>query len=64
MGHTQADMLEPIDPSGSAIGGLWNGPKLPGNAINEAFGSVSAGREFRPFRVIFFQKVEPLCDQT
>ena len=26
--------------------------------------SVSAGREFWPFRVIFFQKVEPSCDQT
>ena len=28
------------------------------------YGSVSAGREFWPFRVTFFQKVEPLCDQT
>ena len=29
-----------------------------------AYGSVSAGREIWLFRVIFFQKVEPLCDQT
>ena len=29
-----------------------------------SYGSVSAGREFWPFRVIFFQKVEPSCDQT
>ena len=28
------------------------------------YGSVSAGREFWPFRVIFFQKVERLCGQT
>ena len=28
------------------------------------YGSVSAGREKWPFRVIFFQKVEPSCDQT
>ena len=27
-----------------------------------SYGSVSAGREFWPFRVIFFQKVEPSCD--
>ena len=29
-----------------------------------AYGSVSAGREFWPFRVIFFQKVERSCGQT
>ena len=34
-------MLEPLDPSGSAIGGLWNGPKSPQNAINEAYGAIS-----------------------
>ena len=28
------------------------------------FGSVSAGREKRPFNVLFFLKVEPPCDQT
>ena len=28
------------------------------------YGSVSAGREFWPFHVIFFQKVERLCGQT
>ena len=28
------------------------------------YGSVSAGREFWPFRVIFFQKVERSCGQT
>ena len=28
------------------------------------YGSVSAGREFWPFRVIFFQKVECSCGQT
>ena len=28
------------------------------------YGSVSAGREFCSFRVIFFQKLEPSCDQT
>ena len=28
------------------------------------YGSVSAGREKWPFNVLFFLKVEPLCDQT
>ena len=28
------------------------------------YGSVSAGREKRPFNVLFFLKVEPPCDQT
>ena len=33
-------------------------------AKNRTYGSVSAGREFWPFRVIFFQKVERSCGQT
>ena len=32
------------------------------NVTDMAYGSVSAGREFWPFRVIFFQKVKPFCD--
>ena len=35
-----------------------------GLKIFTPYGSVSAGQEFWPFRVIFFQKVEPSCDQT
>ena len=35
----------------------WNQPL-------RTYGSVSAGREFWPFRVIFFQKVERSCGQT
>ena len=30
----------------------------------DIYGSVSAGREKRPFNVLFFLKVEPPCDQT
>ena len=30
----------------------------------ETYRSDSAGREYWPFRAIFFQKVEPSCDQT
>ena len=41
MGHIQAGMLEPLDSSGSAIGGLWNAWKWPQNAINEAYGAIS-----------------------
>ena len=38
---------------------------IGGSGCHEgSYGSVSAGREFWPFRVIFFQKVEPSCDQT
>ena len=33
-------------------------------AIKRLYGSVSAGREFWLFRVTFFFKVEPSCDQT
>ena len=40
-GHIQTDVLEPLNPSVSAIGGLWNGPKGPPNAINEAYGTMS-----------------------
>ncbi len=32
--------------------------------FEDTYGSVSAGREFWPFRVIFFQKVERSCGQT
>ena len=36
-----------------------------GSLLNvNTYGSVSAGREFWPFRVIFFQKVERSCGQT
>ena len=40
---------------------------LPQNVeklLSVTYGSVSAGREFWPFRVIFFQKVERSCGQT
>ena len=32
--------------------------------VTNTYGSVSAGREIWLFRVIFFQKVVPSCDQT
>ena len=34
------------------------------NTQKYTYGSVSAGREKRPFNVLFFLKVEPPCDQT
>ena len=36
MGYIQVDVFDPLNPSGSAIRGLWNGPKWPQKAINEA----------------------------
>ena len=33
--------MEPLNPSGSAIGGLWNSPKWPQIAINEAYWAIS-----------------------
>ena len=41
MGYIQIDVLEPLNPSGSALGGLWNSQKLPQIAINEAYGAIS-----------------------
>ena len=38
--------------------------KLPNGNGQIVTRSVSAGREFWPFRVIFFQKVERSCGQT
>ena len=32
--------------------------------LSSTYGSVSAGREKWPFNVLFFLKVEPLCDHT
>ena len=37
---------------------------LSTTADGSLYGSVSAGREKRPFNVLFFLKVEPPCDQT
>ena len=37
---------------------------VPPMTLPSTYGSVSAGREFCPFRVIFFQKVERSCGQT
>ena len=42
MGYIQIDVMEPLKPSGSAIGGLWNSPKLPQIAINEAYGAMKS----------------------